>query len=71
MKLSMIVVPNNKTYSTLAWVVEEEGSWALPLCHDRISSFETPVSRAAFQLRQVCQELKVRPISVWDSDSRD
>ncbi|MCG8363241.1 MAG: hypothetical protein MJA27_07920, partial [Pseudanabaenales cyanobacterium] len=29
-------------YSTLAWIPEESGSWALPLRHERITSFETP-----------------------------
>jgi len=38
------------------------------LGHDRITSFETPLSRAAFQLRKVCQILKVRPVSTWDSE---
>ncbi len=55
-------------YSTLAWIPENQGSWALPLRHDRITSFETPISKAAFQLKQVCQNLEVRPISVWDSE---
>lgn len=55
-------------YSTLAWIPEKQGSWALPLCHDRITSFETPLSRGAFQLRQVCKDLSVRPVSVWDSE---
>ncbi|MGV2828567.1 hypothetical protein [Myxosarcina sp. GI1(2024)] len=50
-------------YSTLAWIPEDQGSWALPLCHDHITSFETPLSRGAFQLRKVCQILKVRPVS--------
>ena len=39
-------------YSTLAWIPEDKGSWALPLRHERITSFETPISKAAFQLRQ-------------------
>lgn len=30
--------------------------------------FETPLSRAAFQLKQVCQQLSVRPIAVFDSE---
>jgi hypothetical protein len=30
------------SYSTLGWVPESQGSWVLPLCHDRLSSFETP-----------------------------
>jgi DDE superfamily endonuclease len=54
------------SYSTLAWIPEESGSWALPLCHERITSFETPVSRAAFQLKQVTRQLSVRPLAVYD-----
>jgi len=38
-------------FSTLAWIPEAQGSWALPLRHERITSFETPISRAAFQLK--------------------
>ncbi len=55
-------------YSTLAWIPEEKGSWALPLRHERITSFETPLSKGAFQLKQVCQHLPERPISLWDSE---
>jgi hypothetical protein len=55
-------------YSTLAWIPEESGSWALPLRHERITSFENPLSKAAFQLRQACQQLEVRPLSLWDSE---
>ena len=31
-------------YSTLAWIPESKGSWALPLRHERITSFETPIT---------------------------
>ena len=55
-------------FSTIAWIPEAKGSWALPLKHERITSFETPLSRAAFQLKQVCQQLSVRPIAVFDSE---
>ncbi len=55
-----------QSYSTLAWVPEEQGSWVLPLRHERISSFETPVKRAAFQLRQVSRQLGTRPLGVYD-----
>ncbi len=55
-------------YSTIAWVPEEHSSWALPLCHERITSFETPISKAVFQLKQICSYLGVRPISLWDSE---
>ncbi|NEQ95975.1 MAG: hypothetical protein F6K30_04500 [Cyanothece sp. SIO2G6] len=54
------------TYSPLAWVPESEGSWALLLRHDRLSSFETPVSKAAFQLKQVCRQGLPRPIATYD-----
>jgi DDE superfamily endonuclease len=54
------------SYSTLAWIPEAQGSWALPLCHERITSFETPISRAAFQLKQVVRQLAVRPLAVYD-----
>ena len=55
-------------FSTIAWIPEAQGSWALPLRHERITSFETPLSRAAFQLKQVCKQLAVRPIATYDSE---
>ena len=55
-----------QSYSTLAWIPEASGSWALPLKHERISSFETPVSKAAFQLKQVTEQLSVRSLAVYD-----
>jgi len=55
-----------QSYSTLAWIAEEGGSWALPVCHERITSFETPLNRAAFQLKQVTRQLGVRPLAVYD-----
>ncbi len=55
-----------QSYSTLAWVPEAEGSWALPLRHERITSFETPVSKGSFQLKQVCRHLPVRPLATYD-----
>lgn len=54
------------SYSTLAWIPEESGSWALPIRHERITSFETPGSRAAFQRKQVTRQLGVRPLAVYD-----
>ncbi|MBI4784013.1 MAG: hypothetical protein HY785_22240 [Oscillatoriophycideae cyanobacterium NC_groundwater_1537_Pr4_S-0.65um_50_18] len=54
------------SYSTLAWIPEASGSWALPLRHERLTSFETPASRAAFQLKQVTRQLSVRPLGVYD-----
>lgn len=55
-------------YSTLAWIPNQTGSWALPLRHERITSWESPISKAVWQLRQVCQELSCRPLSLWDSE---
>ncbi len=55
-------------FSTIAWIPEAQGSWALPLRHERITSFETPLKRAAFQLKQVCLHLEVRPIAAYDSE---
>ena len=55
-----------QSYSTLAWVPEAKGSWALPLRHERITSFETPLTKAAFQLKQVTRQLSIRPIAVYD-----
>ncbi|MBW4587406.1 hypothetical protein G7B40_036295 [Aetokthonos hydrillicola Thurmond2011] len=53
-------------YSTLAWIPETDGSWALPLRHERITSFETPTSKAAFQLKQVSRQLETRPLAAYD-----
>jgi hypothetical protein len=67
-------VPGNRPiglgqgYSTIAWIPEESGSWALPLRHERITSWENPIEKGAWQLQQVCCVLSVRPISVWDSE---
>jgi hypothetical protein len=55
-------------YSTLAWIPEASGSWALPLRHERITSFDSPLTKAAWQLRQACNELERRPLSLWDSE---
>jgi len=55
-------------YSTIAWLPENEGSWALPLRHERITSAENPINKAIWQLKQVCKYLPTRPISVWDSE---
>lgn len=55
-------------YSTVVWVPETEGSWALPLLNERISSTETPCEKASQQLEGVCKALSVRPITLWDSE---
>ncbi|MEG4842845.1 hypothetical protein [Microcoleus sp. B9-D4] len=48
-------------YSTIAWIPEEQGSWALPLLHERISSGSSPILQAASQLKLVCEQ-SVNPI---------
>ena len=55
-------------YSTIAWIPETEGSWALPLLHERVTSFETAIEKAAAQLRLVCKNLPIRPLSLWDAE---
>jgi hypothetical protein len=56
-------------YSTLAIVPEKEGSWALPLVHERLLQ-QKPVESAAQQLERVCPLLPKgsRPLSLWDSE---
>lgn len=55
-------------YSTIAWIAEDSGSWALPLRHERITSWESPIEKATGQLEKVCQSMSSRPISLWDSE---
>lgn len=55
-------------YSSLVCLPDESGSWVLPLLHERITSFETPIEKAALQLKQVCDSLSHRPLSLWDSE---
>ena len=67
-------VPGNKPvgvgfgYSTIAWIPDASGSWALPLRHERITSWDTPISKAAFQLQQVLESLPKRPIVLFDRE---
>jgi hypothetical protein len=53
-------------YSTLCWIPQTEGSWALPLRHERITSWESPIEKAVWQLSQVCKHLPNKAISLWD-----
>ena len=55
-------------YSTIAWIPEDSGSWALPLLHERITSWDSPIEKATGQLEKVCQSMSSRPISLWDSE---
>ena len=36
--------------------------------HERITSWETPITKAVWLLLQVCRYLKARPITVWDRE---
>ena len=55
-------------YSTLAFLPDEERSFALPLLHERIQSTTDPIKRGADQLCRVSKAVKGRPISLWDSE---
>lgn len=55
-------------YSTLAWIPESQGSWALPLLHERMSSFDNPIGKAVAQLKQVCEHLPSRALTLWDAE---
>lgn len=55
-----------QSYSTLSWVPDESEHWALPLRHERITSFETALTKATFQLKQVCCHLPMRPLAAFD-----
>jgi len=48
-------------YSTIAWIPFAQGSWALPLLHERISSASSPILQAASQLKLVCEQ-SVNPV---------
>ena len=55
-------------YSTLAVIPEMQGSWVLPLRHERITSFETPITKGIFQLKQACRHLAQRFLLLADSE---
>lgn len=55
-------------YSTIAWIPEEQGSWALPLLHERINSGEAAIPKAAAQLKQVCEQIANPVIAVLDRE---
>ncbi|NES22823.1 MAG: transposase [Symploca sp. SIO3E6] len=57
-----------QSYSTIAWIPEEKGSWALPLRHERITSFEKSISKAAWQLRQVAKKANKPVLALLDSE---
>ncbi len=55
-------------YSTLGVVPDKEGSWFLPLLHERIKSGTTPSAKMAEQLKEVCPLLPERPLGLFDSE---
>jgi hypothetical protein len=61
-------VTEGYSYSSIAWIPEDQGSWALPLRHERISSFETPISKAVWQLKQVKKSLNHPILALLDSE---
>ena len=67
-------IPNAKPitvgqgYSTIVWLPDTPGSWALPCLHERIAPNENPIRKAVTQLRQVCQRLPQRPLALFDAE---
>lgn len=55
-------------YSTLAVIPESQGSWALPLRHERMTSFKTPISKAIFQVKQLCRRRHHPVVLLADSE---
>lgn len=55
-------------YSTLGVVPEKEGSWYLPLLHERIESQMTPSAKMAEQLKKACPLLSEHPLGLFDSE---
>ncbi|WP_377480116.1 MAG: transposase [Microcoleus anatoxicus] len=55
-------------YSTIALIPSMSARWALPLRHERITSWDNPIGKGAEQLAQVCQYLQHRPIALFDSE---
>lgn len=56
-------------YSSLAWIPELQGSWALPLLQQRIAIDEKPIQKAAEQLRSFATQLPagLAPLALLDS----
>jgi DDE superfamily endonuclease len=55
-------------YSTIAWLPDGEKSWALPLRHERITSWESPISKACWQLNQVLKHCQQKVIVLLDRE---
>jgi DDE superfamily endonuclease len=56
-------------YSTLSWIPEHEGSWALPLLHERVTPQENALDKAATQLARVRASLpqEAELLGMYDS----
>lgn len=56
-------------YCTLAWIPQEQGSWALPLLHERVAPHESALENAAMQLKRVRESLpkEAHVIAMYDS----
>jgi hypothetical protein len=55
-------------FSTLAWVPEEQGSWSLPLLHERIPSSESRFRTMARQISEIWPKLAARMIVLLDAE---
>jgi hypothetical protein len=44
------------------------GELAVPLLHERITSWDSPISQAVQQLSSVSAHLPSRALSLWDSE---
>ena len=55
-------------YSTLAWVPEDQGRWALPRLHELIPSTSDPIQTLAQQMAQVCVRLPARGLGLFDAE---
>jgi hypothetical protein len=55
-------------YSTIAWIPETAGGWAIPLLHERITSFENPMQKAARQLHLVCTQIPGSVLFLGDGE---
>ena len=55
-------------YSTIAWLPEGESGWALPIRHERITSWESPISKAAWQLKQVLKHCEQKVLVFLDRE---
>ena len=55
-------------YSTIAWLPDAHSSWALPLRHERITSWESPISKAAWQLKQVLKHCHQKALVLVDRE---